>query len=492
MSEQSVSALAARPEHTLLLALAVVAASAVAALAAAVDVRVLLAVAGALGAWLILSRPAVALYALTLVTWLNLSDLAIEVHHAPSIDKPLILLALGAVLVRWWHRHEAPRIDAALLALLVAYGCSVAMSGFVASDVAIFTEEMTAVAKGLVLTLVVVALVRDASMGRIAVWGLLTAGLILGLTGTVQWLTASSEWNFGGLAQALEHQIVGEHDAPRLVGPLDDPNAYAQILVPLVPLAWNRLLNERALALRIVAGSVLMVVILALIGTYSRSALLALGVVVGIMVVLWHRHRPSLVLTVAAAVIAAGIAFLPGAYLERAGELFSFTPGVSDPGTDVALRGRSDEMSAALQMGLDHPILGVGVGHYVLHFQQYSNRLGLLPRREDRQAHSLYLELFAERGMVGLVAFLALCAVAAWRGVAAARRWGQAAEAQVMEALVLGLGAYLTFAVVLHRVYEHYFWLLLGLVLGLAGAATAHRRKDGVAEGRTGSPAVDV
>jgi O-antigen ligase len=126
-----------------------------------------------------------------------------------------------------------------------------------------------------------------------------------------------------------------------------------------------------------------------------------------------------------------------------------------------------------------------------LYFQQYSNRFGLFPRQEDRQAHSLYLELFAERGVVGVLAFLGLCAVAICRGVTAAislARRGRRDEAQVVQALLLGLCAYLTFAIVLHRAYEHYFWLLLGLVLGVAQAAAHGMRHGSVVGSGRGDP----
>jgi O-antigen ligase len=62
-------------------------------------------------------------------------------------------------------------------------------------------------------------------------------------------------------------------------------------------------------------------------------------------------------------------------------------------------------MIIAVQMFLENPILGVGKRNYQALYVEYSSMLGLDPRLEDRQAHSLYLELAAEMGMLGLLSF---------------------------------------------------------------------------------------
>ncbi|WP_410964468.1 O-antigen ligase family protein, partial [Salmonella sp. SAL4447] len=67
------------------------------------------------------------------------------------------------------------------------------------------------------------------------------------------------------------------------------------------------------------------------------------------------------------------------------------------------------------------PLLGVGPGNYQHNFQTYSRRLDLWPRQEDRQAHSLYLEIAAERGVIGLAGFALLALFVGSRGWIASR-----------------------------------------------------------------------
>ena len=83
---------------------------------------------------------------------------------------------------------------------------------------------------------------------------------------------------FGGLSAAHVEEIVGAIDSWRLVGPIDDPNFYGQILVVLVPLAWDRLVHEPRRWLRPVAGAALVGCVMAIGFTYSRGALAALVV----------------------------------------------------------------------------------------------------------------------------------------------------------------------------------------------------------------------
>ena len=62
---------------------------------------------------------------------------------------------------------------------------------------------------------------------------------------------------------------------------------------------------------------------------------------------------------------------------------------------------------SALQMGLDHPLMGVGMGNYETEYQQvYISPLAKEP--EQRHAHNNFMQFFAENGIVGLLSYLAL------------------------------------------------------------------------------------
>jgi O-antigen ligase len=186
------------------------------------------------------------------------------------------------------------------------------------------------------------------------------------------------------------------------------------------------------------------------------------------------------------------LAIAPG-YLQRMNTLkglaglYSST-AAAEP--DAVQRGRATEMLGAVGVFLDHPVIGVGPGQYSqIYSVDYMNR-GDFKRRikEERRAHSLYLELAAETGLVGLAIFLGVAGVLAGRLGSAARRIRkaalrpspmEAARADLALAFVIAIAGYFASAIFLHFSYQRYYWLLLAL----AGAAVQ------VLDRRTSAPA---
>lgn len=74
---------------------------------------------------------------------------------------------------------------------------------------------------------------------------------------------------------------------------------------------------------------------------------------------------------------------------------------------------RYDLWSVAWRMFLDHPLLGVGPGHYRSLFPSYHP--GLLDGQYWGSAHNLFLHYLAERGLLGFAALLAVFGALLWR-----------------------------------------------------------------------------
>jgi O-antigen ligase len=142
-------------------------------------------------------------------------------------------------------------------------------------------------------------------------------------------------------------------------------------------------------------------------------------------------------------------------------------------------------MAAAWQMFADHPMLGIGYGNYETHYHRYARDIALDGRREERQAHSLYLEVAAETGLLGIAAFGVLI-VYAMASVLRARvvllDAGREREAQAATAFAIALFGYLAGSVFLHLSYPRYFWLLMGIALAARGTVASQRAPERVAE----------
>jgi O-antigen ligase len=124
-------------------------------------------------------------------------------------------------------------------------------------------------------------------------------------------------------------------------------------------------------------------------------------------------------------------------------------------------------------MFAESPVIGMGLGNYKILFQKYSLDYHGLPRQEDREAHSFPLEVAAETGLFGLLAFAAVLAAALIGTLFA----GTHDDESLWLARAAGLGVlcYFTAALVLHDDYTRIAWLLIAFGLSRIGdAASPH------------------
>lgn len=194
---------------------------------------------------------------------------------------------------------------------------------------------------------------------------------------------------------ALGHYIfVGETEATggvrRLLAIYHSPNALALFLGRLLPLAVAYVLwAQRGRGRFALAVAAALALALALFLTYSRGAWLA---VLGALLVLgWLRGGRARTLTVVAAAVAVALIVL----LVPSGRLIA-------PAT---FQQRLWVWTAAWHMGLDHPILGVGLDNFLYHYPRYQ-----LPEAwaepDVSHPHNIWLDLWLRMGLPGLVAFI--------------------------------------------------------------------------------------
>ncbi len=418
------------------------------------------------------SAPWIGLSVLTFVTYTRLSDVLIHYHHFPSIAKPLVALLLGLVVLRWVLYGEEPRGWSLPLALIGSYALVILLSLFLAANFSTAFGAVGDFIKDGIITVLVVMLFQRREDLRKVMWALLFAGILMGSLSVYQYLSGNFNNNFGGFAQAPVLNIVGEREEPRIAGPIGDPNFYAQILVALFPLALNRLFAERRFLWRFLAFWAVAVIALSVVLTFSRGGFLALAVVLAALS-LHHKFSLTRILTVFIVLVVL-LPFLPRDYTARLSTLTDFLPGRGDVRNEVSFRGRTSEWLVAALMFRDHPLLGVGIRNYPEHYLDYSSRLGLDPRRENREPHSFYLEIAAESGLAGILVFTAIFA-SLYRAVRLARRRfeqaGAREEAEMVVSFGLALLGYLTAALFIHAAFPRYFWLLVGIGLALPPVA---------------------
>jgi O-antigen ligase len=256
---------------------------------------------------------------------------------------------------------------------------------------------------------------------------LLTAGLaafglarFLGLVATRgQYLTLSFwTWQFPDL---------------RLTAVAWNPDYFALFLVLAIPLGVALGLGDRPAAARALGAAAATLGTVALALTFQRAAYVALLVALAVLGGLLARRRTGragLAALAAAALVVGGLVALD--VLVLGGRLAGRVAGLTrDPN-------RLQLWATALRMAADHPFLGVGTGRYAFFFREYAGPLAAGFGPFWGTAHSLYLHLLAEQGLVGLASFWILFGgvwLGAWRRGAALTGPAAVALAGVLAAL---------------------------------------------------------
>jgi O-antigen ligase len=171
-------------------------------------------------------------------------------------------------------------------------------------------------------------------------------------------------------------------------GIFGNPNDLAAALNMLIPLAVALALMKTG-AMRLLYAVCALLLYCGTLVTFSRAGFVTLAIVSGVM--LWKFGRGSRSSVALATLIVAVILFsvFSGGYRSRLMTIFN--PG-SDPSGSA--QQRVDLLKRGLELSISRPIIGLGIGN----FHIYSIR--------EKVAHNSYLEIAAELGAIGLLAYL--------------------------------------------------------------------------------------
>ena len=282
---------------------------------------------------------------------------------------------------------------------MAAYGIVIFLSLIYAGNPESAQAGFVIFMKDAIIAIMLVLLIQSKESFRMASWGFLSVGILLGTIALYQYFTGSFRNPYWGLAESEIMNIIDRTEGYRIMGTFRDPNFFAQVMVVIIPIALNRVIFEKKLILKLFALWSLAASFLTVIYTFSRGGFLALCVVLGLLV-LWKKP-PLIAILSGILILTMLIPLLPATYFERIQTILDYLPfRGADVRSEVSFRGRMSEYEVSWQMFMDNPILGIGYENYPANYLDYSIKLGLDPRRTERSAHSLYLEILAEQGLI--------------------------------------------------------------------------------------------
>lgn len=327
------------------------------------------------------------------------------------------------------------------------------------------SEAVTAVSRlalNAVLFLIVYTAIRTP---RDVVW--ILGAFVLGSAGAVVY----------GLLSGADPSSFG--DSARLSGQAENPNELAATLVAGFVLALGLMfVAKRSPLLRLTAGFASGFLLFGIVLTVSRGGLASLAVAGIAAIVFGGRWRQKMLLF-ASVCLAVTVIYFAALAPPAAREHLTAANG----GT-----GREDIWKVGWRMVEANPVEGVGAGNFHTSSIHYLLAQPGLIRRADfiadtqKVAHNVYLQTWAELGIIGLALLLILIVAVLRAGLRAIRAFEKLGDLQ-MEVLaraqlvaVIGLLASLFFS---SDEYKKQLWLLLAMLptmLAVARGGTLSER----------------
>jgi|SRR5215204_2018116 len=287
------------------------------------------------------------------------------------------------------------------------------------------------------------------------------------LTGFV--LGAAASVLIGLLGQGLGTAATAElAQAGRLQGGAGDPNYLAAGLVPALALGVGLIATTRNPAGRWWLAVAIAVLMAGLASSESRGGLIAGLVCALLAVIVFKKSRLATIGGLVALIVVAGAWFManPAAWQR-------VTETKADAGS-----GRVDLWRIGWRMIGDYPVAGVGLRNFGVEAPQYTRAPGVLrfvKHVERRQEpHNVYLALWAETGVIGLLLFLIVPVGALRAASLAAKRFDQLGDtrmAVLSRVALLGLAGMLTASFFLPNGTDKRLWFLMGICLALLASA---------------------
>jgi putative inorganic carbon (hco3(-)) transporter len=452
----------------------------------------------------LLRRPETGTLMAAAILYLNLLPIGIRYHHLhPVFAIATAALVVPALLQYWVVNHDRLLIDRPFLLMVAFLGSTIMSSLFSKNSELSLSWIAGYVTQGMLTYLLLINLIRSREALRRLAWVLVLCGGFLAALTVYQEVTGSYTNDFGGLATRRtvhgERLEEGPATGPatkgmrRAHGPDLDANRYAQILIVLLPLAWCLMRNGTSLRGKAAAAACALLILGGVLLTYSRGAfvgLVAMLVLMGLLRAISVRQA-----LLAGAVVLVSMVVLSPGYVERM-ETLRGIEGLVGPASESQVevervaRTRATVMIVAWRVFRDHPILGVGPDQFAaLYVVPYGAELDLMDIMDRHfAAHSLYLQLAAETGLVGLGVFMSIVIASLarlaeeWRRMRAIDR----SLADWAAATLVAIATYMVTGVFLHFTYQRYFWILVGL----GGAAVQLCRTEHGKEVEALSPAL--
>jgi probable O-glycosylation ligase (exosortase A-associated) len=295
-----------------------------------------------------------------------------------AFNFPFVQIVAIATLLGFFASREPKRVPGgAVVVLWVLFSIWVTVTTLLAMNPDLAWAEWARYMKIQVMTLAVLMIVT--SRERI-LWSVIVIVVSICFYGV--------KGGIFTLATGGQHMVLGPRNSF-----ISGNTEIAFAIVTTLPLLWflRSVAVKRWQRIAIIGSFALCMI--AVLGSYSRGALLAIGAMLGF---LWLRTRGKLVTgALMLAVLVAGLSFMPDKWFDR-------MQTIESSNFDRSAQGRINAWWFAFHLANDRPVVGGGFRAFTPEaFQKYAPEPDFF-----KDSHSIYFEVLGEHGYVGLLLYL--------------------------------------------------------------------------------------
>jgi len=248
-----------------------------------------------------------------------------------------------------------------------------------------------------------------------------------------------------------------------------DRNYFALELVSIIPLAFFLTFSEKRAIIKLEGICYLLVLILICLRTHSRGGLVGLSAVFFLFLI----HKPSLKkYLILIPIILIALNRVSEKEIQRYETLKSYM-------TERSAQQRLGAWRVGLKMFKAHPIIGIGTGEFSNKFMQYADEKDWEMVGGTSNAHSIYVQIAAETGLLGLFTFLLLIIVTLkdiWKLWLVYKKKSGGISGQIGMSVAIGLIGYLISGMFLSAAYSQHLYVLMALMV--AAKMIAEKNKE--------------
>ncbi|AOU98520.1 putative O-glycosylation ligase, exosortase A system-associated [Acidihalobacter yilgarnensis] len=334
-----------------------------------------------------------------LLVWVLLSDMNIyrEVYGFASDFRWVLIISIVTIFSMLINRHSVKRIEwSALSITMVLFAIMTSISTAFAMVPWFATPHWIQFLKIMAVVFAIMMLVNTPSRLHGLIWiFVISFGF---------W---SAKGGFFTLIHGGNYHVYGP--SPSFFG---DNNQFALVMCMTLPLMRYLQIHAQSRWLRWGLWGLVLLTIVSILGTYSRGGLIGLAVVLP-MLILKSRKRVSVILSILI-VLPLVFNFMPQAWVNRMRGLDTGSATQSQ-----SFQGRLQSWEFATNVALHRPVTGGGFGVWAS--RQVWAEYGPPEFNHALAIHSIWFEVLAEQGFVGLGLYIGMLALA-WRNLVLIRK----------------------------------------------------------------------